>query len=224
MPVFRNFQPRVLLDRAGLQCEVGGVEAENLFGPNGNQLGGVESPRHSPQGTRQRSPGRILFRQPKASSRAGAGHPLEVPAHLANHRVENRRRDLFHKRPVFANRLREGIQTIRQDAVRAQENGVRLQACALLGTMAARGRREPGTGPAGAMDVPDDECSATKSSVKLDGFALVASGSATEKPVASGWLSGWHRWICVRWRGDRWFFTSLFLMRLMAAPVVRLPT
>ncbi len=137
MPVFRNFQPRVLLDRAGLQCEVGGVEAENLFGPNGNQLGGVESPRHSPQGTRQRSPGRILFRQPKASSRAGAGHPLEVPAHLANHRIENRRCDLFHKSPVFSNRLPERIQAIRQDALLAQENGMRLHACALLDTVGA---------------------------------------------------------------------------------------
>jgi hypothetical protein len=79
---------------------------------------------------------------------------------------------------------------------------------------------EPVAGSVGATATPDDECSATKSPAKLAGFALIASGSATEKPVASGW----HKCIFVRKRGDRWFFTSLFLMRLMAAPVVRLRT
>src|ERR1022692_1474324 len=40
-----------------------------------------------------------------------------------------------------------------------------------------------------------------------------------EKPVASGWLAGRCRWIPWRLREERWFFTSLFLMGLMAAPV-----
>jgi hypothetical protein len=76
------------------------------------------------------------------------------------------------------------------------------------------------------VDGPDDECSATKSAAKPEGCVFIASGSASEKPVASGWLSGGlsggHKWIFVRKGGRRWFFTSLLLILLMWAPFVRL--
>ena len=41
---------------------------------------------------------------------------------------------------------------------------------------------------------------------------------SSEKPVASGWLTGGVRCIPLRWWGDRWFLTSLFLTRLIATP------
>ncbi len=52
MPFLRNFQPGVLLDLAGLQGDTGGVKAQALSGPIGNELRGVESSRHSVQGMR----------------------------------------------------------------------------------------------------------------------------------------------------------------------------
>ncbi len=99
---------------------------------------------------------------------------------------------------------------------------MQLHDCTLLDVASARGSMELINGLPCASTVPKDECSATKSSANMDRSVWAASDSAAEKPVASGWLSGWHRWIWVRWRRDRWFFTSLFLTRLMAAPVVRL--
>ncbi len=51
-----------------------------------------------------------------------------------------------------------------------------------------------------------------------DGFG-VASGSATEKPVASGWLTGLHRFMSLRWRA-----VSVFSKMLISAPAVKLRT
>lgn len=79
-------------------------------------------------------------------------------------------------------------------------------ACAGLATL---------TGWAVVTPPADEECSARKSSAKVDGLALMASGSAAEKPVASGWLAGSQRCIFVRKRGDRWFLTSLCRMLLI---------
>jgi hypothetical protein len=53
-------------------------------------------------------------------------------------------------------------------------------------------------------------------------MASAVAGSSLEKPVASGWVSGWHKCIFVWNWGDKWFFTSLSLMMLTAAPVDRL--
>lgn len=191
MRLANNVEPRMLLDEAGLDCNHGNVQTQAPVHPDRNKLGGVEFPWHSCQGTRQRSLDRSFLRGPKARSGAGAVDPHEVPAHLANHGVENRRRDLFHQRPVFANRLRERIHAFRQGALPAQENGVRLHARALFDTMGAFWLLEPVTCSVGATAARDDECSATKSRTKPDGFALIGSGSEPEKPVASGWLSGW---------------------------------
>jgi hypothetical protein len=67
---------------------------------------------------------------------------------------------------------------------------MRLHTRALFDAAGAGWLSEPVTGWVGATALPDDECSATKSSAKVVGFALIASGSTPEKPVASGWLSG----------------------------------
>lgn len=163
MPFFCNFQPRVVLNLAGLQCDVSGVQAGKFAGLNVNQFRGVESSCHSLESTRQGSSGRSLPRHSEAFSGERAVHPQEMPAHLTNHGVENRRRDLFYKVPVFAAGLLERIQTFRKDALPAQENGMRLQACALFDAVGTRRRMEPMTGSAGATAAPDDECSATKS-------------------------------------------------------------
>jgi len=113
------------------------------------------------------------------------------PAHPPNHSIENRRCDLFHKRPLLSDWRREGIETFGKAAAGAQKNGVRLHGWALLNTAGASVLLEPVIFSVGATAAPDDECSAMESSSEYDGFALIASGSAPEKPVASGWLSGW---------------------------------
>jgi hypothetical protein len=132
MPPFGNVQRRVLLDLAGLQCDLRDVEAGILRDLNRLQLGGVESPRDSLKRARQSSIGRVFLRQPKPPSRTGALHPHEMPSCLANHPIENRCRHLLHERPVIANGLPERLQTIRKHAPIAQENGMQLHVCALL--------------------------------------------------------------------------------------------
>jgi|SRR6185503_2385902 hypothetical protein len=53
-------------------------------------------------------------------------------------------------------------------------------------------------------------------------FASACSDFPSEKSVGTGWLPGRWRWIPWRLCADRWFFTSLFLTKLMIAPAVRL--
>ncbi len=55
-----------------------------------------------------------------------------MPTRLANHRVENRLEDFLHPHPVIADGLPERIQMVRENARFAQENGMKLHACALL--------------------------------------------------------------------------------------------
>jgi hypothetical protein len=52
------------------------------------------------------------------------------------------------------------------------------------------------------------------SAKNADGFGSVASGSVPEKPVASGWLTGLHRFMSLRWRA-----VSIFSKILIQAPV-----
>ena len=47
----------------------------------------------------------------------------------------------------------------------------------------------------------------------------MASGSDPEKPVASGWLTGLHRFMSLRWRA-----VSIFSKILILAQVVKLRT
>src|SRR5690348_10484066 len=94
-----------------------------------------------------------------------------------------------------------------------------LHACALLRVMAATGpesdlltsERTAGTAMPGSGSNP---------SVARPMSGSVRSDCSSEEPVASGWLAGVARWILVRWREERWFFTSLFLIRLTATPLV----
>jgi hypothetical protein len=55
-----------------------------------------------------------------------------VPARLADHGIENRRRDIPYKVPVVADRLHVRIETIRQVAPATQEDRLEPHACALL--------------------------------------------------------------------------------------------
>ena len=144
MPVLCNFQPCELLDLAGRHGNAGNVKAQYFLEIYVNQLRGVESRRHSIQGAHQRALGRIFLIEPVAFSPAGLVHPLEVPSLLANHRIENRRDDLFHQSPAITDRLPEGIQAIGQNAIVAQEDGVWLHAGALFDTFGTSGWKEPG--------------------------------------------------------------------------------
>ncbi len=136
-------QPSVFLDQAGLQCDDCNMQTEAVPGLNGDKLGGVILPCQTLERARQRSPGRTFLCQPKASSVIGAKHAQEVPAHPADHRIENRRRNLLYKLPALSHRLRERIQTFRQDAFPAQKNGMRFQALALFDAGDDCGLAEP---------------------------------------------------------------------------------
>jgi hypothetical protein len=193
LPISCNFKPRVLLDLARLQGDLGDVKAGIFFCLNGNQLGCIESLGHGPQGVGQGSLDRARLCQPKTFSGAEIVNRHEVPALLANHGLKKRRVDLFYTSPMFTDWLRKGIQRFRKIALLAQENGVRRHAFALFGTGGASAWKEPGKGRPGAGDELDDECSATKSAANSDGVAFITLGSASEKPVASGWLSGVHK-------------------------------
>jgi hypothetical protein len=132
----------MLLDLAGPDGDSCNVEAGILCYMDGIQLSSVESPSDSLKRTGQGSTARILQRSPKASSGAGTVERHKVPSRLTNHRIEDRRRDILHNRPVIADGLLEWSQPIRQDATFAQKNGMQLHACALWGIAGAWGLME----------------------------------------------------------------------------------
>jgi hypothetical protein len=72
--------------------------------------------------------------------------------------------------------------------------------------------------PIGVTDLAGIEGSPAEYSNDADGIGI-ASGSATEKPVASGWLTGLHRFMSLRWRA-----VSIFSKILISAPAVKLRT
>jgi hypothetical protein len=91
LPIRSNLERSELLDLAGLQCNVRDVKAWKFPSLKGNKLDGIVLPRQMIEGTLQRSLCRICLRDPKAFSGVRAVHRQEVPAHPANHGVENRR-------------------------------------------------------------------------------------------------------------------------------------
>jgi hypothetical protein len=133
MPVCGNLQRSELLDVTGLHYDDCNVDAKESLSLNGNKLGGVVFFRHAIQSARQRSLRSICLRRPKTSSAVGAHHAQKVPAHSANHRIQNRRSDVFDDSPVFVDNFPDGIQAIRQGAIFPQKNRMRDQACALFG-------------------------------------------------------------------------------------------
>lgn len=54
------------------------------------------------------------------------------------------------------------------------------------------------TKPSGVTDLPGIACSLEESSENAEGFGFISSGSTTEKPVASGWLTDLHRFMSLR--------------------------
>ena len=100
-----NVQRGVSLNLEGLYGDIRDVESRVLCDLNRIKLRGVESLRYSFERMGQGSAGRRFFRQPKASSGTGLLQPHEMPASLADHGVENERRDLFNNRPIFADGL-----------------------------------------------------------------------------------------------------------------------
>jgi len=145
-------------------------------------------------------------------------HPDEMPAGLADHGLEDRSCDLFNQRPIAPKGLSERIQTVRQNARFAQENGMEIHEVALFVTACGRVLAESITRSACPIDFPVAECSSLRSSAKVEGLAGIEIDPAPEKPVASGWLSGYERCIALRNWAERWFLTSLFLTRLITTP------
>jgi hypothetical protein len=143
MPHIGNVERSVFLNPARLQCDRCDMEPWVSSDANGIELRGVTSLRDSCKCARQTIPGRRFLGLSKASSRAGTLNPHEVPARMADHGIENRRRNLLYKRPFVAYRFPERIQPIGQDAPLAQENGVAFHACALLDASGASTLPEP---------------------------------------------------------------------------------
>jgi len=143
MPHIGNVERSVFLDPARLQRDSCDMEPQVFSNENGIELRCVTSLRDSRECARQTFPGRRFLGRSKTSSRAGTLNPHEVPARMADHGIENRRRNLLYKRPFVAYRFPERIQPIGQDAPLAQENGVAFHACALLDASGASTLPEP---------------------------------------------------------------------------------
>jgi hypothetical protein len=70
----------------------------------------------------------------------------------------------------------------------------------------------------GVADLTGIVCSCGESSKDPGGLGI-PSGSAPEKPVASGWLTGLHRFMSLRWRA-----VSILSKIFISAPVIKLRT
>jgi hypothetical protein len=116
-----------------------------------------------------------------------------MPSRLTNDGIEDRCGDILNHRPVIANKLLERFQMIRQNAILAQEDGMRPHACALFDVASAWGLLETAACLVEGYAVVAGECSAKKSSTNITGSDLgrsdlVDPASVSEVPVASGTL------------------------------------
>jgi hypothetical protein len=127
-----NVERSSLLDLARLQCDFCKVESGTLRHLNEFKLCAVASSSQSPKRTLQGSLDGEFLRSPKAHSQAGTLYPHEVPARLADHRVEYRRKDRFDEEPGLSDGFLERIQAIRQDAPFAEKNRMQLHFVAPL--------------------------------------------------------------------------------------------
>lgn len=159
MPFESKLQRSVLLDLAWMQGNIHDEKTLIFQDLNGIKLGGVELARDRVQRTRDSAMRRVFRRRPKASSGARTRHPYGVPASVANHRIENRRRDLFYQHPAAAEGHPDRIQTIGQNAPLTQENRMPLHDCALLGISGACGSVESVELALGADGIPVNVCS-----------------------------------------------------------------
>jgi hypothetical protein len=126
---------------------------------NGIKLGGIELARNRSQRTHHSAAGRVFRRQPKASSGARTRHPHGVPSSVANHRIEDRRRNLVYQHPAVAEGHSDRIQAVGQDAAITQENRMPLHDCALFGISGAWGSVEPVELALVVDDLPANVCS-----------------------------------------------------------------
>ena len=132
MPLVSKFRRCVLLNLARMQCDAGDAKARIIRDLDGIEFGGVELTRNRVQSTCRSAMDRVFRYQPEAPSGARTWHVHGMPAGPANHRIENRSRDLIHKHPAIAKGLPERIDAVRQGASRAQKNGMQLHACAFF--------------------------------------------------------------------------------------------
>ena len=132
MPLVSKFRRCVLLNLARMQCDAGDAKARILRDLDGIEFGGVELTRNRVQSTCHSAVDRVFRYQPEAPLGARTWHVHGMPAGLANHRIENMRRDLFHKHPFFAEGLSERVQARGQRASSTQENRVPLHGRALF--------------------------------------------------------------------------------------------
>ena len=128
MPLVGNAQRSVLLNLPGLHSGPGDVKARIFCGLNVIEFRRVALARNFLKGAHHSSMSCIVSRHAKSSSGAGSMNTDKVPPRMPDHRIKDRRPDLFNMRPVIANRLPKRIQILRQDATSAKEYGMQLQA------------------------------------------------------------------------------------------------
>jgi hypothetical protein len=117
----------MLLNLAGLHRSPCDVKTRIFCDLNGIEFRSIALPRNFPKGAHHSSMSCIVSCHAKSSSEAGALNTDKVPARMPDHRIKDRRPDLFNMRPVIANRLPKRIQILRQDATSAKEYGMQLQ-------------------------------------------------------------------------------------------------
>ena len=175
--VIRAIRQGLFLDLPGLECNGCDVEAKVFRELNRIEFGRVESPSDSLKRTRQRIGCGAVARGAEAPADTGIGNPHEAPSSLADHGVENLRREILNPGPVRANRLLQRIQPVGKDTSLAKKNGVQSQDCSRLGVAANAGTR---AGRPGDSTCPD--C------CPLSRTTSACPDSSVENPVASATL------------------------------------
>ena len=180
----------MLLNLAGLHPDLCNMKPWIFCNLNGVKFRSVALAGDLPKGASHSSMRCIVSRYAQAPSGAGAMHTDKVPSGMSDHRIKDRRHDLFNMRPTIAERLPKRIQIIRQDATTAQEYGMQVHSRTLLDGAGVCGLLEEVNLSLDAREALDDECSPMGSSAKSNGSALIAPGSTCAITWASGWLNG----------------------------------
>ena len=149
----------MLLNLTGLDRDPCNVKAWIFCDLNEVEFRGVALTHDHPKRSRQRSIRCIVSRDAQASSRARAIHTDIVPSGISNHRIEHGRSEFLNMSPAAAERLPKRIQITRQNATIAQEYGMQLHSCTLLGGKGGWGPIDNVKPSLDAMEWPDEECS-----------------------------------------------------------------
>lgn len=146
----------------------------------------------------------------------GIRHPHEVPACTTNSGVQFRYKNPYHRCPVFAERFTAQIEAIWQNTFFTKKYCVQLHSCRLRGAVGTLGTPECGAIGIEAIGALEEECPVASSAIGAG--VLFAAAAAFIREL--NWVNGPDRPSRIALRSAKCFSTSIFLMRLMAAPVL----